>query len=322
MLLIDPWALTCPPDLTQEDVDDYVGLLAQLHELAEKHPGVLHISSAAVELLEASGRYPLSNEFPEILWPYKPDLVRLLVYLLDRLPKVEDLPVQEVLLSKALFSPPLGAEGRRLEHLAELGARLLILAMLRRGDGAILTQSDIASSRHQLALELGDVECEEGIEVGCSTYDGELRFAFDREGFFEIVDNAWVASHISLEFAIAIEIWRRGGQELCPMSESRLWGVGSELAASVTRCNIGSNPARMRATLRSCADAILRIDQRDTHVLREGKGPKSAQRRRKQDGAGAWRRDIDREFHLHYWISGPNLELANVVFHNESDIAE
>ena len=58
-----------------------------------------------------------------------------------------------------------------------------------------------------------------------------------------------------------------------------------------------------------------------THALRSGAGGGNRQRMRGKDSA--WRRDVDYEYHLHYWeCEAGNVELANLVVHNEFSISE
>jgi hypothetical protein len=56
-----------------------------------------------------------------------------------------------------------------------------------------------------------------------------------------------------------------------------------------------------------------------THVLRQGPG--GGDPPIEVDGRAAWRRDIDHEYHLHYWVGRAGvIELAAVVPHNEFGI--
>lgn len=55
------------------------------------------------------------------------------------------------------------------------------------------------------------------------------------------------------------------------------------------------------------------------HALREGDGGNSPQIT-KEDYA-AWRRDIDTDYHIHYWKKGEIVKLANIVHHNDYKIS-
>ena len=54
-------------------------------------------------------------------------------------------------------------------------------------------------------------------------------------------------------------------------------------------------------SLRAAADAIDRQKMSAVHALRTGEGGDNPQRLRERDSAKAWRRDVDHEYHLHYW---------------------
>lgn len=57
----------------------------------------------------------------------------------------------------------------------------------------------------------------------------------------------------------------------------------------------------------------------DTHALRTGQGGGDPQRARGKDLA--WRRDVDREYHLHYWECETGVvELARLVVHDDFSI--
>ncbi len=72
--------------------------------------------------------------------------------------------------------------------------------------------------------------------------------------------------------------------------------------------------------LRSCVDTTLHRNLAKVHDIRESQSGSSKQLRRGKDKA--YRRDIDDEFHLHYWECDDGVpEFANVVVHNDFAIA-
>jgi len=74
-----------------------------------------------------------------------------------------------------------------------------------------------------------------------------------------------------------------------------------------------------QSTLRAVVEAIEDIQMADVHAIRSGPGPEEAQVTRGKDLA--WRRDIDREYHLHYWQCKGNVkELACIVPHRDMHI--
>jgi hypothetical protein len=100
----------------------------------------------------------------------------------------------------------------------------------------------------------------------------------------------------------------------------REWTFGKDFFATVRECCRNRSDLAERL-LRSIIETIDRQQLQDTHRLRTGKGGDDPRRKRGQDAA--WRRDIDREYHLHYWECEEGMvEFANMVPHNDFSITE
>jgi hypothetical protein len=65
---------------------------------------------------------------------------------------------------------------------------------------------------------------------------------------------------------------------------------------------------------------ILGEATRDVHEIREGKS--GSARQKKQGAYEAWRRDIDYEYHLHYWKTANGPVFMSVVVHNDMSIPD
>jgi hypothetical protein len=75
--------------------------------------------------------------------------------------------------------------------------------------------------------------------------------------------------------------------------------------------------------LKNIIEILLYINLADSHKLRTDKSGNSPQKIRQSDGAKAWRRSIDTEFRLHYWISEKKpLEFACLNHHEDFTIKE
>lgn len=99
---------------------------------------------------------------------------------------------------------------------------------------------------------------------------------------------------------------------------SALINVGKDFVYSASCLGFFHEPSKMQRLIRACADILVGRNLAKSHHLRSGKGANDPQRMR--GNWGAWRHDLDDEFHLHYWRSGDAIELSNVVVHNEFDI--
>jgi hypothetical protein len=94
--------------------------------------------------------------------------------------------------------------------------------------------------------------------------------------------------------------------------------VGEDFVQTASRLGFLHESSKMQRLLRTCADILVGRNLAKSHHLRSGRGANDPQRMRGE--WGAWRHDLDDEFHLHYWRRGSAVELANVVVHNDFDI--
>lgn len=83
---------------------------------------------------------------------------------------------------------------------------------------------------------------------------------------------------------------------------------------SMRDLNFHKDEAKIDSLLRALFEEIMNLNMKDTHELREGRSGGSNQI--SHNGYLAWRRDIDYEYHLHYWKKGNELVFTDVVPHN------
>src|SRR5438128_2723819 len=91
----------------------------------------------------------------------------------------------------------------------------------------------------------------------------------------------------------------------------------------ISRCCRDAPSSVSASALRAASEAIDRQNMPAVHALRTGTGGNDPQRVRRRDNAKAWRRDVDREYHLHYWETGNGtIEFASIGVHNDFTIPE
>jgi hypothetical protein len=97
--------------------------------------------------------------------------------------------------------------------------------------------------------------------------------------------------------------------------------LGRHFFQSLVDCHAMSGSGLIERLMRSVIETVCRENMSDTHALRTGSGGDNPQRSRGKDMA--WRRDVDREYHLHYWECASGIvELANLVVHNDFSISD
>lgn len=97
--------------------------------------------------------------------------------------------------------------------------------------------------------------------------------------------------------------------------------IGSHFLETCQKCCNNRGPTLSTRILRAIVETMNGQNMNADHALRTGKGGGNRQLKRGSDKAQ--RRDVDEEFHLHYWdCSNGSKELASVVYHNDFSIPE
>jgi len=104
--------------------------------------------------------------------------------------------------------------------------------------------------------------------------------------------------------------------------EDRPWSINTHFYTSIWALIGAGKASLIRAVIRACVETVVDENMAATHQLRRGHGANEPQKIRDADKAGAWRRDIDHEYHLHYWVTSNGPELAAVVVHVDSSIPD
>lgn len=96
-----------------------------------------------------------------------------------------------------------------------------------------------------------------------------------------------------------------------------VFSFGSDFVKDAESCIKSGPVGLLKEILRAIVETLDEIKLSDTHHLRIDGGGNNPQIVRRSDNAKAWRRDIDYEYHIHYWkLATGNIEFANVIVHN------
>jgi hypothetical protein len=159
-------------------------------------------------------------------------------------------------------------------------------------------------------------------------FEGDVLVCDDFRGLVECLDEAAIlmkaTDEVGIGAAIRIAVYkarlaRRGAPEWDDIPRHR---IGHEFRLSFQRLHTTQQLAAR--LLRAIVETLEQTDMAATHWLRAGLGGDDPQRVRGIDHAKAWRRDIDRKHHLHYWIcEDGSVEVASVSFpHDDFTIPE
>lgn len=343
-LVIDAALLACPRsgDLTAETkytvFGSYISRLADLSRLRTTCRSTGFIRDQQLPLtLHEIGSYPFRASLTEALALCSDeldvqieDINRLANFLVERSELIEDLgDFRDVAIGKCSVTPDFetAPAPRLLEQLTRMMA-LVALAEHKLAGGfgnTFLATALAADGQDRLSFQI-DVTLAEKHDGSIEEPTGSLVITLpvhlDMAGYLRVLDPSVLLQRASVDAVIdgCIAFAVRDEAEPAARAEvlSGRMSVGRDFLKSASHLGFLHEPSKTQRLLRACADILLGRNLAKSHHLRLGRGANETQRMR--GDFGAWRHDLDDEFHLHYWRNGSDVEFANVVVHNDFDI--
>lgn len=266
------------------------------------------------------------------------DLVRVVKMLLERCHRFEesfdiDVLAEEIAINPDILSPPIGASGK-----LSLERCLVLLAVLGRycdkdfADHFLVVRHTCGNPTIvQARIKCIDHKPENFSEVplNLKSIRGKVLVYDNLTEFIKCVDEAELllkadgrsefVMHAIRIAVFKLQIARGKAPQWGKVPENRIHKDFTNRLQS-----LGPTPVLARSVLRAIVETLHGSNMRDTHALRTSSAGNAPQRTRSTDGATAWRRDIDRDHHLHYWkLKSGIVELASVSDpHDDFDIPE
>lgn len=339
---IDAGVLAVPPvDCSHDDAFQYVDTLLDWSMLLDEPWVAIYMSERASEVLMDEELFPLRNHLREFfnrhgIVEYSPnDVATIVEKLLSLTPSFETYYRVKDLLSEHLETDPDIIRLSTHDGLqSDLARCITLIAILRKhcsqplgGHSLILREvpKQVIQVRAQVHVlehtrdDIPDLPCPPEF------FEGDVLVCDDFRGLIDCLDESAIlvgaSDDLGIELAVRITLFKNAISQ----GDSPDWGgvivpaIGSkfrELCQQVCSDQGDSIPPKI---LRSIVETIKGHNLPAVHALRTGPGGNDPQRMRGLDKAQ--RRDIDREFHLHYWeCADEKIELASVVYHNDFSI--
>lgn len=342
---IDAGVLAVPlEDGTAEDAYRYVDTILDWSRLLDEPWVAVYMSERASEALIEDGLYPLREQLTQLFTNNGidrytvNDVATVVNRLLQRTPTFETyFRVREVLDENLTTEPDILqlCSGSRLKF--DLARCVVLIAILRQHCQEPIQDHSLILRRapdriirvraliHELEHQRDDLR---SLPTPPEYFEGDVLVCDDFRGFVECLDEAAILrksnDDIGIETAIRIAVYKYRLES----SASPEWDdvpnyrIGRAFRSSLQRINLTQQLASK--LLRAIVETLEQNNMAATHWLRTGPGGDDPQLVREKDGAKAWRRDIDREHHLHYWACDNGIvEIASVSFpHDDFTIPE
>lgn len=343
-LYLDAFVLACPPsEAGEEGFRKYILNILSWKDLRVAKWTTIYISKKTYEDLAKTNSYPpwgalkrsISTFGIEDVQPK--DVVDIVNGFLEKSAILEDvLKIDDILFEDVECSSP---EHYRSRHpvFVEHYERLVMLACLR-----IILISIPEFKQIMISLNSGEKVLEINLcgRISYCQYYEEVKgypaFPITVAGSFYVCNSPqvldlcvnpcdiWTSGHSEDVFRKALEVFvyqqEQNAGSNTNLLENKPYRCRGEFFLSLERLNFTNNPTKLRKLFRACAETIIGLNMQATHWLRTGEGGNSPQRLRGQEGA--WRRDIDDEYRLHYWQTEEGPEFASIVIHNDMNIPE
>ena len=329
-----------------DDAYRYVERLLDWSKLLDEPWIAICMSERSSEALAEDGLYPLRDQLQKLFsqhWVVEYD-VNTVAIVIDRLlmrtPSFETyFRVRDVLAEDCSMTPDILqlSSGDHLQ--SDLARCLVLIAILRAhcGNGVLnhavalrISPTRLVKVRalvHEIEHERDDFG--RPIPAPPEYFEGDVLTCDDFRSLLDCVDETAVLKNsiddAGVEIAIRIALYKsRLALALDPdWDDVSGWCMGAQFGATIRNCCLDAPTSFASSALRALAYTIDKQNLAAVHALRTGPAGNNPQRRRTIDDAKAWRRDIDRDYHLHYWeLPEGNIEFASVGSHDDFSIPD
>ena len=339
---IDAGVLAVPDvDCAIDAAFQYVDTLLDWRRLLDEPWAAIYMSENASIILVEEGLFPLRNYLQQLFERHGiveysvNDVAKIAERLLSVTPSFERYyRVKDVLCEQLTTEPDVISLTTYTGLQSDLARCIALLAILRRhcsqplgGHSMILREAP--RQMIQVRAHIHDIEHSRDDILALPTppdfFEGEVLVCDDFRGLIECIDEEAILfgadDNLGVKLAIRIALFKfattQGDDP--DWDASIIPDIGLVFRELCQRCCAdvgGSLPSRI---LRSIVETVHSLNLPAVHAIRTGPGGNNPQRMRNLDKAQ--RRDIDNDFHLHYWeCANGSIELASVVYHNDFSI--
>lgn len=344
---IDAGVLATPPECgCIEDTHGYVETLLEWGQLLDDPWVAVYMSERASESLLDDGLFPFREQLRRLFAAnglegrhYNFNTV---AYVVDRLlqltPSFETyFSIRDVLAEEVSTEPDILrlCSGTKLQ--SDLARCVVLIAILRHhcqepvcDHSLILRRAPGKTVKVRARIEVLEHERADlgKMPLPLEYFEGDVLVCDNFRGLTECLDEVAIATKatddIGIETALRVGLYKaRLARGMEPdWDDVPSHRIGQRFLSSLLR-NCATTQLMTKA-IRAVLETLEQSDMAATHWLRTGRGGGDPQRVRRSDRARAWRRDIDRDHHLHYWLhEDGTVELASVSFpHDDFTIPE
>jgi hypothetical protein len=325
---IDPYILAIEEEsITKEQLEDFIDNLIDWKKLIDMHWGRVYKPTESFDLLFKHNLYPLVDKVKELTEKYHIDYIqpeeidKIVNSILNKIPTIEDTAcIHDILIE----SDSANIQGARNQDFIYLLKKLTIILKLdcvlnkKEPSGQVLLSKELEGNTFKYEATLSLIDSKFDIAVPCGV-SIEFSYFENFKSFCSHIEPTivWLnaQSDLCIKMSIFIKILQTdANMDYVFQDTEPNFILHNAFFDSMRKLGFHHEEKKMDMLLRALHEEILQINMKDTHEIRVSKGGSSKQLT--HNGYDAWRRDIDYEYHLHYWKKGEKLVFTDVVPHN------
>lgn len=326
---IDPYILTLDKNtITEQQLETFIENLIDWKKIIDLNWGTVFKPAESFEILFRNNLYPLINIIKELIDKFHIEYIqpeeidKIINLILIKLPTIEETSQVKDLLfddidlglnriedfSYLLKKIAIHVQLHCLINEKEPYKQVILSKELNRNELSFKTKITLIDSPKEISTPYE-------ISINLSSFENFIAFCSITNPV-----NIWKYGHseFCLEMALSIKLFQATHDQKFLFSTN--FTLMESFYESVNQLGFKHEALKVRMLLRTLTEDILQTNMASTHELRANRGGNSPQITH-QDFS-AWRRDIDYEYHLHYWKKGESIIFADVVIHNNFRITK
>jgi hypothetical protein len=323
-VVIDPFILAYPTENDIINFEDYIFNILEIKEMMDVKNIKLLISKNTSEILTVENNYPEWADLDksiklfglsDVIQPK--DVIVTLNGILKSTELEERTNINEILYDKLDYDSSILNDFHK-KYRDEI-ERLFVLFVINQKLNGRSLMASVNDNYFFLKGQILDVESTDKTEIKVlPKIEGGITTFSNTNRLYDLLDPIllWKNAYEEEDFidALHIYLYQRSGEYF----KVTKWRFGDTFFEKAKLSGFLHEEAKIKTLLKCLADTLLEENLNATHALRDGAGAKNSQVTRGKDKA--WRRDIDYEYHLHYWHGNNSYEFASLGVHSDMNI--
>lgn len=331
---IDPYIFAFDKDTyTKEQLEEFINNLIDWKKLIDLNWGRVYKPSNTFDILFKYKLYPLVDGLKELVNKFNIDYIqpeeidKIVNSVLNKLPTIEDYSgINDILIE----TDNLNIQSNRNDDFIHILKKLVTILKIdciinnKRDNGQILLSKELVRPFIKFDALISIIDANHNIDLPIAL-NIEFNHFVNFKEFCSKIEPAiiWINAQndLCIRMAVYIKIIQHDATiDYIYNENTPNFILYDSFFKSLRDLNFHTDEAKIDNLLRALFEEILHLNMKDTHELRVNKSGGAKQI--EYNNYTGWRRDIDYEYHLHYWKRGGNLIFTDVVSHNNYDITK